>query len=564
VDFVVAFHDPAYYILKRTPHNPRLERRVPDTGLQKFVAGLIPFARRIGAGLILFGALSLAMQYRQNADAQATPFVEPEVRRSSRGLLQTVLEMKLAKANVGGRTIEVGTYEGTIPGPTLVIKPGDLLKFRLINNLTLPGATAPAQHLVFERDVYERSMNMMRGMVHAMADAHAGTDPQEQLFSNIHTHGLQVDASGNADNPFLLFKPGETFDYQIQVPSNQPAGFDWYHPHKHGSTAKQLWAGMTGAIVVEGDLDRIPLVAAAEQKVMILNELWIDVNGHVPIGMPIPVAGHHGHAPFSSIPAIPSDTYYTINGIYQPTITIHPGQTQRWRIVNAAPHRLYHLTLDGHTMYQIAQDGIAFAAPRAEQTILVAPGNRIEVMIIGGNPGSYKFRALEYDQGHPGGAMPEDVLATVVSQGARMRQAIPTRLLTPDDIAGNIVDRRRTVRFRGSTLHAPVEFFIDDKPFDPDRDDQTIKVGTTEEWSLVNEDVFQHPFHIHVNPFQVVEINGNRIANPVWWDTFALPPKGTVKILMHPRTDVMCRTVYHCHILPHEDNGMMSAFSLVK
>lgn len=529
-----------------------------------FKPGLPNWAARAAAVILLFLGFAI-LQYSKRASAQGPEFVEPEVRRSANGLLQTRMEMKLARASLAGRTVEVGTYEGTIHGPTWRIKPGDLLKFRLINNLSLPGEPLPTQHLVFAQDVYEPSMNMMRRMVHGQAEEHGATaDPHEQLYTNIHTHGLQVSASGNADNPFLLFKPGETFDYEIQVPRDQPAGFDWYHPHKHGSTAKQLWAGMAGAIVVEGDLDRIPLVAAAEEKIMLLGELWIDQNGHVPLGMPIPIAGHHGHAPFSSIPPIPSDTYYTVNGVYQPALTIHPGQTQRWRIVNTAAHRLFKLALDGHTMYQIAQDGIAFAAPRPVRDLLVAPGNRVEVMIVGGELGEYKFRALEYDQGHPGGAMPEDILATLVSRGSRMRQAIPSKLLKPEDLTNVQVDRRRSVRFRGSTLHAPVEFFLDDKPFDPDRDDQVIKVGTTEEWTLVNEDVFQHPFHIHVNPFQVIEYNGVRVASPIWWDTIALPPKGTVKILMRPRTDVLTRTVYHCHILPHEDNGMMSAFSLVR
>jgi len=525
-------------------------------------------ASRSGALLLLvvvLAGLLAAARYPRRAAARGPEFIEPEVRRSVNGLLQTTMEMKLAKATLAGRTVELGTYEGTIHGPTWRIKPGDLLKFRLINNLRLPAGALPTQQIVFAGDVYERSMNMMRRMVHGQAEEHgAAPDPQEQLYTNIHTHGLQVSASGNADNPFLLFKPGETFDYEIQVPPDQPAGFDWYHPHKHGSTAKQLWAGMAGAIIVEGDLDRIPLIAAAAERIMLLGEIWLDHNGHVPVGLPIPIAGHHGHAPFSTIPPVPSDMSYTINGVYQPTVTVRPGQTQRWRIVNTAPHRLFKLSLDGHTMYQIAQDGITFAAPRPVQTLLVAPGNRVEVMILGGAPGEYKFRALEYDQGHPGGAMPEDILATIVSEGGRMRQAIPSRLLTPEDLTTAQIDRRRTVRFRGSTLHAPVEFFLDDKVFDPDRDDAVISVGTTEEWTLVNEDVFQHPFHIHVNPFQVIEYDGVRVANPVWWDTIALPPKGTVKILMRPRADVLTRTVYHCHILPHEDNGMMSAFSLVR
>ena len=98
----------------------------------------------------------------------------------------------------------------------------------------------------------------------------------------------------------------------------------------------------------------------------------------------------------------------------------------------------------------------------------------------------------------------------------------------------------------------------------------TGQVGKAVEWTLVNEDVFQHPFHIHVNPFQVVEINGRKVDKPVWWDTFLLPPKdlqtgksSEVKIRMRFRSDVTGRTVFHCHFLPHEDNGMMSVFQLV-
>lgn len=91
-----------------------------------------------------------------------------------------------------------------------------------------------------------------------------------------------------------------------------------------------------------------------------------------------------------------------------------------------------------------------------------------------------------------------------------------------------------------------------------------MTAGTVEEWTLINEDIFQHPFHIHVNPFQVTEINGEPSGYPkdVWWDTFALPSFGSVKIRTYFREDIPGKTVYHCHILPHEDNGMMSAFNI--
>ena len=120
------------------------------------------------------------------------------------------------------------------------------------------------------------------------------------------------------------------------------------------------------------------------------------------------------------------------------------------------------------------------------------------------------------------------------------------------------------VVFSGVTDVAPVQFFLNKKKFDGDRSDANVKVGTVEEWTLVNDDVYQHPFHIHVNPFQVLEVRGKRYTDDdVWWDTFALPPKSNVKVRMKFRPDVTGKTVYHCHILPHEDNGMMSAFVLM-
>lgn len=520
-------------------------------------------------GLGLFAAaeeIRRVVPIFQPDDGPAT-FVEPELRRSQNGVLETTLELKLAKHTVAGRVFEAATYDGKLPAPTLVVKPGDTLRLTLVNNLTPPGQPLPAQRVVSLDDVYERSMNIMRNMHHEDTDApvHAAEpppDPQAQLYSNLHTHGLQVSPAGNGDNPFLLIKPGETFRYEIPLPADNPSGFNWYHPHKHGSTAKQTWAGVAGGIIVEGDVDRIPAVAQATRHVMVLQELWMDNTGHVPSALPVPVGGMHM---FSTIPPVPSDILYTVNGVYHPTLDIRPGETQRWSIVNAAPHRFFDLTLDGHTLYQIQQDGITLAQARPQQHILVAPGNRIEVIVRGGRAGHYRLRALEYDQGHPGGPMPEDLMATIRVRGEPLTEPapLPSALLPYKDLRNDPVAAKRTVEFKGNTFVAPVEFFLDGKPFDPDRDDATITVGTTEEWTLKNDDFMQHPFHIHVNPFQVIAINGRPVADPIWWDTFPLPQKGEITIRMHPRPDVTGRTVYHCHILPHEDNGMMSAVSLV-
>ena len=192
--------------------------------------------------------------------------------------------------------------------------------------------------------------------------------------------------------------------------------------------------------------------------------------------------------------------------------------------------------------------------------ILLAPGNRAEFIIKGGSPGRYAFRALAYDQGHPGGARPERLLGTLVCKGEAMDGRLPGKLVAPPSIPEDAqhITQERTVRFSGDISSVPVRFYLDGKQFNGSRIDQTVLVGTTEEWTLINEDVFQHPFHIHVNPFQVIEVNGQRTDDPTWWDTFAIPSRGSVKLRMYFRPDVSGLTVYHCHILPHEDNGMMA------
>lgn len=516
--------------------------------------------------------------------------------KSEHGVLKASLNLALAPTTVAGRVLETATYNASLPGPTLRVRPGDRLEITLINNLTYPGGPPPLPQKVV--DCGRRTLSQATGG-HA-----AHPDPAVFLLTNIHTHGLQVSPQGNADNPYINLQPGETCNYSIQLPGPvtpadpyrpaQPAGLFWYHPHRHMTTSKQSWAGLSGAIIVEGDLDKIPAVAAARERLLVLQELWVDDKGHVPAGMVLPVAGSAGtqnvagtEVPFTPNPAVPTNIYYTVNGLYQPAIPIQPGETQRWRILNASPHRVYQLFLEAPSaapraqpeIYQIAQDGITLGeAVRINQRdapIIMAPGNRVEIIVRVAEAGNYILTAQAFDQGHPGGALPEVTLATVVSGGPAIRgRKIPHKLIAPADLSHDRIRvRQDSINFRGEILTGPVQFFINNQLFDPNMTPITGTVGTTVEWTLVNQDVFLHPFHIHVNPFQVVEVDGVKIARPIWWDTFMLPPKrivngqevfGRIKIRMRFRSDVTGRTVFHCHFLPHEDNGMMSVFELIK
>jgi FtsP/CotA-like multicopper oxidase with cupredoxin domain len=488
------------------------------------------------------------------AHAQGTPFVEPPVRTSEHGVLRDTLRAQVSVHQVGGRRLETATYGGLLPGKTWRVRRGDTLRVLLENRLAFPGQPAPDVRLV---DC--GSPRMVHAHLASMENAVASVDTALQLATNLHTHGLQVSPVGNADNPLIDLRPGEACEYVIPIPTDQPAGFDWYHPHRHGATAKQTWAGMAGGIVVEGPLDSVPEIAAAVDRVMVLQELWVNDSGRVPTGIPLPVVGM---VPFTTVGAVPTDFLFTVNGVVQPAIPARPGQVQRWRLVNAAPHHFFLLRLDGHAFFQIAQDGIALRRVRPVQEILLAPGNRVEVLVKAGAPGTYRFRAASYDQGHPGGPMPEVQLGSLEVRGAPMEMSLPRDSLPTVPPPGPPTNFRR-ITFQGQILTAPVSFSLDSVVFDPRKPAQRVSVGTVEDWTLVNQDVFQHPFHIHVNPFQVIEINGAPVAEPIWWDTFVLPAHGTVRVRMFFRPDVTGVTVYHCHILPHEDNGMIATFELV-
>ncbi len=218
-----------------------------------------------------------------------------------------------------------------------------------------------------------------------------------------------------------------------------------------------------------------------------------------------------------------------VNGQLNPTMTMRPGETQRWRILNASANVFYRLHLDGHQLHQIAKDGNTLNETWTRDEIVLSPGERAEVLIQAGPAGSYALRTLPIATGF--NTQQDATLATLVVDGdAVTPQPLPTTLLPLEDLSTAEIDQRRQITFQfGPPINPPQTIHpIDHQIFDANRDDQTVQLNTTEEWVIRNATSTWHPFHIHINHYQVVAVNGKPVPVRYSEDTTAVPPFGEI------------------------------------
>jgi FtsP/CotA-like multicopper oxidase with cupredoxin domain len=194
--------------------------------------------------------------------------------------------------------------------------------------------------------------------------------------------------------------------------------------------------------------------------------------------------------------------------------------------------------------------------------LLMAPGQRADVLVKAGAPGTYTLAAVAYDQGY---SSPTASLASLVVDGEPMAMALPARLGTPPLATirdEEITNTRRLWLSAVEPEHPPAAnyqefaFLVCGQRFDPQRVDQSIKLGAVEEWTVVNEHTDDHIFHIHTNPFELVAVNGEKLATPVWRDFVVVPRKGSI-VFRSRFLDFTGRFVLHCHMMNHEELGMM-------
>jgi len=472
---------------------------------------------------------TMGMVPEKPVPAMDEPLVEPEVRRSANGLLSTTLRVGYAYREIGGVKLYVRSYEGGSPGPTLRMKPGDTLRIRLINDL-------PPNRDFLPSDI---------------------SQPHMFNNTNFHFHGSHASPAGIADNVMRSMTPGHAYDIEIKLPDDHTKGTYWYHPHHHGSADVQMSSGMVGAVVIEGDFADVPEIAAARERLLVLTQVVYDSHGMV--------------ENFETLFPETATRFLAINGQRRPTIAMRPGEVQRWRILNAAYQDDMLLELEKHDLLAVAYDGIQLGAVQSLKQVLIAPGQRADILVKAGAAGTYTLNAKDYDQGHPS---PVGPLARVVVSGVPIDMKLPTALPPPPlkSIAASEVTNKRTVTFSATAPEADAaghwrefNFYIDGKKFDPNRIDQRVKLGAVEEWTIVNtHEHDDHVFHIHTNPFQVVSVNGKALAVPEWRDSVIVERKGGKVVFRSRFLDYTGVYMVHCHMMNHEEMGMMQTVEVYK
>lgn len=424
--------------------------------------------------------------------------------RSKAGLLKLDLVAQEMPISIPGTSRRALTYNGLLPGPQLELEPGDLVQLELHNRLKNP--------------------------------------------TNLHFHGLHIPPNGTADNVFLRVTPGQKQSYSFTLPDNHPAGLFYYHPHHHGTVADQVFGGLGGALLVRGELDRIPEVQAAQEEVLVLKDL---------------PAANEGSG--SGVMLGREGSILSVNGQVNPELQVAAGGLLRLRLLNASNARFWRLALEDHTMHLIATDGGALEQPVPLQELLLVPGERADVLVqVAPEGGRFRLSNLPYRRlGRPGMGMRRpvtdqhqaDIVATVSTNGAVTPQPLPQRLLRVEELSSP-VRTRRFVMNHGMVPSMGMAFLINGERYSHARIDTRVRLGETEDWELVNTGVMDHPFHLHVNPTQVISRNGRPEPYRAWRDVVLVRSGETVRV----RTrfdDFAGKSVYHCHIFDHEDLGMM-------
>jgi FtsP/CotA-like multicopper oxidase with cupredoxin domain len=521
---------------------------------------------------------------------------EPEDLRSQDGVLKVDLTVHNF-TDPSGSTRYCYIYGDGGQSPTLRLSPGDLLILNLKNDLSDPKSAA-----------------MTAIHAHSQSKPEANPSPcasgaMTATSTNLHFHGLTVPAICHQDDVLKTsIQPGDApFEYRFRVPANEPPGLYWYHPHIHGFSKTQVLGGASGALIVEGIERANRQLAGLPERVLVIRDQDL-VNPNAPPSKSEPVvprnlvdrdgdAGNNGTGFGKPAKDLSINFVPVPYPDYPPAqIIMKPEERQLWRVLNAsaitylnlavlfkhAPQMLGIVALDGVPLNANGDSGEGITWTNH---IGVPPGGRVEFIVKGppaGVPGLLVTRTV--DTGVGGENDPNRALATITplpdAPEPRSTLATSPEPLVPSNLPwlGSVTPARtRKLYFSEKFLdpndpNSPTTFFITvdgqtPTPFDPASGvpDIVVKQGDVEDWIIENQSTELHAFHIHQIHFMMLEWSGIPVNEPFLRDTINVPfyngralQYPSVKLRMDFRDPNSVGTfVYHCHLLEHEDGGMM-------
>ncbi len=444
---------------------------------------------------------------------------------SKDGVLKGTLTVAPAKVKVRGRTVVSNVINGSFVAPTLRVRRGDTIKLEAVNHI------AKAQVAI------------------------DGPQP-----TNIHYHGMDVSPIPPGDSVFIRIEPRKDFRYGVYIPTDHPQGLHWYHAHVHHFVDDQITSGVSGMLIVDGFIeDQYPELKGLRQRVMDLKDLTFPG--------------------FKDGQARPK----SLNGYANPPIHSRPGQFQVWEIGNLGADAMFDLALAGHTFWVIERDGNLLLKPVQQSHLFLPPGARATVVVEASDtPGRYPLRSLNVDTGPQGDPNPNVLLGTFIVDGkpvsgggailARLRKGPVDKAgiqPNPIELSKAKISRTRYVDF-SETANGDT-FFINNKTYNENRVDTTVRLGETERWIVRNFSGEMHVFHLHQTEFLVDKFSGtpDQTLGLGMRDVINIPyakdgKPGVAELIIPFTNPVMVgEFVYHCHIVGHEDAGMMANISVL-
>jgi FtsP/CotA-like multicopper oxidase with cupredoxin domain len=551
-------------------------------------------------GLILFCALagifSAAVRAQSQPDQQCfRPAVgstasEPADLSSESGVLEVHFSYYSSADSHGLVRYCYVTNTGA-ESPTLRVHPGDWLIIKLKNEIAaMSGAGASSPH------------------VHTMANSCAGGGMMASFATNLHFHGLAIPPICHQDEVLStsVLPADAAYEYRVQIPAGQPPGLYWYHPHLHGFSKVQVLGGASGALIVEGIERVIPALAGLPERVIVIRDQDL-LNPNAPppdsgSAVPAVIVDPDGDARNTGSGTGKPAKDLTVNFVPVPypnyeraVIPIKPGERQLWRVLNASAITYLNLQLlyDSHPQGfgVVALDGVPINWNGLGKGLVMQshlglpPGGRAEFVITGpaeGVKGELLTRSVNTGSGgenDPVRPLAEIVASKDAPEPHSKLSSAPLPLSRSNaEWLGNAKPVRERMLYFSEKLqdpkdpNSPTTFYItvdgeQPMPFDPTSTVPNITVhqGDVEDWYIENRSQELHAFHIHQIHFMLLQWFGINVNEPFLRDTINVPfwdgktaKYPSVKLRMDFRDPSIVGTFpYHCHLLEHEDSGMM-------